>query len=1441
MHVMFAMLMVISMPIIRGSSLEYLAHHDKLFRRNLQTEGYENVNRFMKEVSISLNSPLVMPSLLGNVPMINALSCIDMSVQQFTTTKTSQAMLLGVNGMTIACTAKISFTSSSGDARSLEVAFGATGNGFSLTTEFEATTDSSGSQSLHVSQCSMNLNPSLSLLNGKNDGFFQKILNGGINAVLRALGPAIGGVIGGLACSAIKSTGSLILMSNAAIQLQEYSVFIRNTNDLITDTKASWFDFSTHEHNKYLESTLYSAEKTATAEEPPLFDYSTSKIFKYSNEFLNTFLGASYGGLLAINTATTKIAKRLGDTTGNTIVLDDLLAALPPITLDLMGLAIEIQVTKASVQGLNTFTVFDIGRPDLKAKATLNNKIALDLLKIDLVLDIKVGPVATNAKVPLHSVFDLMNADFLVGQKSEDDGITSLWDLSDNGVLSAWTTLEVFSLDVTGLPSFTDTISISLDLEDLAIDAAVLIAINTEILKRIPIGGLANENILNTIQCLATTLYALELPVLGMSIKLATQFLSLGSYKLDVLMKFLAGAVNLLSGLLLDGKDIGGLVSGILQSIINGLLGRLVTNATVSQMCNNKELSYFVFTGIRDDGDLTKIFPIDLDYLLNEFFSPKGDLGLSRMATIAANLTSGKGDVLEYLVSFDGPLKEIGVNSNAVMEISILSRVANIGNISDDTKLLQSLTPLELNNKVKLGPIILTLEVDLSIGGELFKDGSALTSQFTINMNLGNVGTSSRSLFELDLKATENRTLGELPNKQCPLEGIKQFAVLDLDLSETFGDVSLEILCTGVCSTSLFDDLGQYLKNPEIIGQINSYTSQKVAPFFEKVFSDKATWDLFSEKLLEGPLGNCYHDGKISMANGSFGVIVGIGISFALLGGLLFFYKNQGSSSSSSMALHLKIPIAVKLLVPVGCVTGLVLFATGLVKLVETSVAVYLTYADGSTNKISPGVLPTSDSSVDGQTITGILVNGNAYLIAGSIAVLSGILPFVWVVYMLFAWVAKPNLLSPRRRGELLLLLSSIGKYTLFLPLFLAALDAGLHFTVELANNNATFLNVEIVVSPSIGLFLFSIGAFVSMVTNQVILHFHRAVLQHEGALISGKPSNSTNGYALKTTLKDHVFKTEVAMIRVSKIGQILMIALMVVSLLFLFIGIGQNSFSVVFGGSFGSFVDGLFSQGNSVLDVIQQVRNSIEASTDGISSVFFSFLAQVGLVLVLVFAPLMEVVLLSCLWILPLTLEMQKKLFRTAEFAHSASSIEVFVFTIIVMGLQLNTTLVQAILEQTQLVMLCGVGADGNVPLVVASNNGGISSGASFCIEMSVVFLGGFFILLLLVIAKSLLYQFTMRTCNVAIQDRELDRDGVCFQTDSLFDKNSSMSKFFASLLSIFKVLVQSVQTWERTQGSSSQQMPPGWSFTKDPVSSRNLYINRNQGVVSIASPEYL
>lgn len=348
-------------------------------------------------------------------------------------------------------------------------------------------------------------------------------------------------------------------------------------------------------------------------------------------------------------------------------------------------------------------------------------------------------------------------------------------------------------------------------------------------------------------------------------------------------------------------------------------------------------------------------------------------------------------------------------------------------------------------------------------------------------------------------------------------------------------------------------------------------------------------------------------------------------------------------TSSTSLMYHPSIHPGLTFGVPAVLAFSFILFLSSNIS-VGTSVDLLLTRADGTS--ITPVINIYAFSL--GSTISEMAKAG-VYMLMLLITFCSGVWPYAKIVLMVASWVTSTRRLSPVRREKILYLVDALGKFSLIDAYVLVLMMVAFRYKLEFEGVGA--LNVY--VTPKYGFYSFLFATIVSLVSGHAVLFLHRKTMIPSIPVYSGR----------KESLSRHVFddKRGRGLVRLTKRFRRLILAVLLIDFAFILVGGCLKSFHFTFNGAAGTALGEDRIRSFSLITIGEHIRHSVQdQSSFGISwiqTTYFFF----ALVM-----PIVCLISMVALFLAPMTLKRQQKVFLIVEVSNAWSAIEVFVIAIL-------------------------------------------------------------------------------------------------------------------------------------------------------------------------------
>lgn len=374
---------------------------------------------------------------------------------------------------------------------------------------------------------------------------------------------------------------------------------------------------------------------------------------------------------------------------------------------------------------------------------------------------------------------------------------------------------------------------------------------------------------------------------------------------------------------------------------------------------------------------------------------------------------------------------------------------------------------------------------------------------------------------------------------------------------------------------------------------------------------------------------------------------------------------------------HPDMPRWVRFLVPFVILINVILFATANFGAVGASVELTLTLAGDTSQNIV--LLPfTLARSINDMWASG------AYALAILIAVASGGWPYVKQLLLLFCWFAPCTVLHPDARGRLMEILDALGKWSLIDLYVLMMLMVAFYFYIsssyasQLSLLPPDVLVVKVTVVPMWGIYGFVLGAIGSLLINHLMIWWHRKCIRadedFQDAILGTLVKDLRTPRIPLSRHRFNILDSEGRPYHYSVTTRVLIVAFMAVTSLLILIGCVLPVITFTFYGLAGlaiSLIDSNLGQvTHSVVSIGTSIMSGVANKPAAILGIIF---LQIIFVLWSLIIPIVLMVLLTVIWVVPLTLREQLLLYFVAEVLSAWEAVMVLVVSLFAAMLQIS------------------------------------------------------------------------------------------------------------------------------------------------------------------------
>ena len=362
--------------------------------------------------------------------------------------------------------------------------------------------------------------------------------------------------------------------------------------------------------------------------------------------------------------------------------------------------------------------------------------------------------------------------------------------------------------------------------------------------------------------------------------------------------------------------------------------------------------------------------------------------------------------------------------------------------------------------------------------------------------------------------------------------------------------------------------------------------------------------------------------------------------------------------------------------------------------------------------------------------------NAGVYPLSILVLVFSGAWPYIKIALFLFAWVMPTRVLPSRKRGQLLIALDALGKWSLIDSFMMVSMVVAFHFRVEfphyLAGVHDHFV-AGIIVEVCYGMSSFLCATLLSLVLIHSALACHRKVTE------PGSSEGDVNRLSVVGFYVRAAKNKRAAVVT----GTVIALSLFV-TLLILVAGIFVYSFQFNFLGAAGLLLE-LFdiptSQPYSVYSLVKSMP--LFAPSGTLPAVYF---VVVAFVLTVAVFPVVHIVVTAFLWLVPLHRRQQRTLNVVSEVMNAWSAIEVYTLIILVELLEIRQ-FAAFIVEDT---------CRDITPVLERYFTPLLGEGNAKCFDVTATLLPGVWLFLAAAILYVITTMYTMAVCRKTFAQRE-------------------------------------------------------------------------------------
>lgn len=547
--------------------------------------------------------------------------------------------------------------------------------------------------------------------------------------------------------------------------------------------------------------------------------------------------------------------------------------------------------------------------------------------------------------------------------------------------------------------------------------------------------------------------------------------------------------------------------------------------------------------------------------------------------------------------------------------------------------------------------------------------------KFNIEEDPGDLAVSFHNIqiilglfLEVDLNEIYNLQFGDWSRKGCRMSTVDDMHLYDLQMSSSYSELFL-LGDTNRNITTLMNKLFARLTSVANIANIND-RMEKYIDNADYVCTESANPNDVSDDDDEINSNTEWH---------IYVFVVGTLLTVAVIAYIHYCFSIRNEKSlwnvllsgenivkalypaeyehyrfDEAIIFHKHIPLFWRLVIPV-IVFGLMglIFSSNMTMAVDVMLEI-----DIGTEVFTP---PAIFSYGLGNTIKDMW-NAEVYALSILVAFFSGAWPYVKLFAMLLCWVLPPGVLTLWWREHVLEWLDILGKWSILDAYVMTLLMVAFHMTVNLEEPVVAIVTVK----PRYGFYSFVAATMGSLVIG------HLGVLVHH-YVVGNKRAMDTAGLAWNnepTMNHEFIVPSRQSKIRFTLLGKSLVILFIMSTGLLVFAGCYMKTFEVHIRGLVGYLID---MKDNPITDYsLLDVGAELPAAS-GVPDTLGARWIQASFYVFAFIMPLCLQVSLLLLWVFPLSLKWQQRLFFVAEVFNAWSAIDVFCVSIVAVLLEIQ------------------------------------------------------------------------------------------------------------------------------------------------------------------------
>ena len=797
-----------------------------------------------------------------------------------------------------------------------------------------------------------------------------------------------------------------------------------------------------------------------------------------------------YKDTLVINEVLDRVAGVITGTTPEQGFMNAALALNKAINVTTPLSAGEMTIQNISLMGLDTFNAFDVLDPPKEGtNFTLTNKLGMDRVAFSAHSNITLGPGECVKKGSVGTIgFD-------------------------------------FKLGIT--------------IQTLAVQLATAMLLDPALVEDKQIGQFLSQGFSSLLSCAGPSLYGVNLTELTLASSnigdpFLDGFLDVGFE--EMLQNVLSTAVRLYRPVL--SEDLPGITQAFVRPIINDLIHSATMDAGTCPAAgshpkvDNPDKPWVDFNSdtasiVRDV--INSVFGIEGDSSVNQIIRvATGALGwpagqIAPKGVLFNMSTDGLGIVVEDLLI-------TGLDTFSEFEVLMpLASDSPLTRINNSMALASKEKPLQISLKVKLD-----LDKPLASPNPPHKNG--IHDTLAIKLTLDRVGINIAADARVNMLRIYGLALKQCTNVDCLmaiLDADSKFLGFGLDV-EGFG-IDIDCASGAACSSSALGELHRRLTSDK--------GSAELAALVRDTLKNNA--DIVTDSDFKEPLSSARRecDGTAPPAGKKEGMsdpkVVAKAFNIILvcanLGMIIFFLgigfgvyqrrkrhckdRQKGYDARFvSLFQHPSTPPSAKYIIPFVLVSNLVIFYFAHTTH-GASIDLVVEFA-GDNIRVEQLFAFTLGGSVTDMW------NAGVYPLALLIAVFSGAWPYIKLYMLLWAWFTPSIVISPKRRGHMLMVLDIVGKWSLIDAYVLVQMMCAFRMHVAAPSTWSDFVPtdavvIDVIVTPREGIYFFLFAAMTSLGISHACIAFHRNAISFDEQRATRIKDASSTVESFPVTIKE--------------------------------------------------------------------------------------------------------------------------------------------------------------------------------------------------------------------------------------------------------------------------------------------------------------------------------